>query len=76
MLIGRTVADPGRDEKDQEHRQEAGKVLDLHEIHDADRRRAHGDEIPKRHDRPADFIGEQATERTRQRTDQEVRGRR
>src|SRR5262245_19745316 len=37
--IGRAVADTGGDEQNEEHRQEPGEVLSLHEVHDADRGR-------------------------------------
>ncbi len=68
--IGRAVADPRGDEKNQKRRQKAGKVLDVHEVHHADRRGAHGDEVPERHDRAADLVGEQSAKRTRERTHQ------
>src|SRR5215469_7023262 len=45
--IGRAVADPSRHEKDQKHRQKAGKILDVHEVHDTNRGGAHGDEVPE-----------------------------
>src|SRR5262245_6480634 len=68
--IGRAVADPGRDEKDQKHRQKSRKTFDVHEVHDTNRGGAHGDEVPERHDRAADFVGEPSAKRTRERTHQ------
>ena len=61
---------PVSNEKNQEHGQEAGKLLDVHEVHDADRRGGHRDEIPERHVRAADLVGEQTAERTRKRAHQ------
>ena len=53
--------------KDQEHRQEPGEALDLDEIHDADGRDPHRDEVPERHLGAADLVGEQAADRADQR---------
>ncbi len=68
--VGRAVADARGDEENQEHHQEAGEILDAHEVHDADRGGAHGDEVPERHDGAADLVGQQAAERTRERAHQ------
>src|ERR1700732_543762 len=68
--IGRAVADSGRDEKDQEHREEAGKILGADEVQDTDGDGGHRDEIPERHDRAADLVSQQAAKRTRHRADQ------
>src|SRR6516164_1086506 len=48
--IGRTVADAGRDEQDQEHRQEADEVLVPDEVQHADRSGGHRDEVPESDD--------------------------
>ena len=61
---------PGGDEQHQEHREEAGEALDVDVVHDAQRRDAHRDEVPERHARAADLVGEQPAERPRHRADQ------
>src|SRR5262245_45711420 len=65
--VGRAVADAGGNEKDQEHCEKTGKLFDIHEVYDAERRGCHGDEVPKRHDGAADLVGEPSTKRTRER---------
>src|SRR5262249_12288102 len=56
--VGRAVAYAGGDKQDQEHRQEAGKILDPDKIENADRSGAHSDEIPERHDCAPDLVGQ------------------
>ncbi len=68
--VGRTVADAGGCEQDQEHHEEAGEVLGADEVEDADRRRRHRDEIPEGDDGAPDLVGKQATNRAHHRANQ------
>src|SRR5215471_897748 len=63
--VGRSVANAGRDKKNEEHRQEAEEVLGPDEIEDADGGGRHGDEVPEGDDGTPDLVGQKAAEGAR-----------